>query len=204
MTINPTQVNSEKDYEMITAARRQQNTSGIPTTTPRTRLAGRDQTRPLGGLRKRAICATAAAALAIVPNLAAAASLLDGITGSWSGRGTVTFEGGNSENLSCRSYYTSSGSLLSIAIRCASTSYKTEIRSKLLIANGSLAGDWEERNFNAVGSASGAISGNTIVLRISGAIEGRLVIDQTGSRQSVTIVTNGGGLSSVKIGLSKS
>lgn len=188
---------------MISAALRQKSTTGIPSTTPRTRLAGRNHTRALGGLRKRVTCAVAAAALVIVPNLAAAANLLDGITGTWSGRGTVTFQGGNSEALSCRSYYTTSGSILSLAIRCASTSYKTEIRSKLRIANGSLAGDWEERNFNAVGSASGVISGNTIVLRISGAIEGRLVIDQAGSRQSVTIVTNGGGLSSVKIGLTR-
>jgi hypothetical protein len=155
-------------------------------------------------LRKLAMCGLGAAALAVVPDLAGAASLLDGIAGTWSGRGTVTFEGGNSENLSCRSYYTTSGSVLSLAIRCASTSYKTEIRSKLRIANGSLVGEWEERNFNAVGSASGVISGNTIVLRISGAIEGRLVIDQAGPRQTVTISTNGGGLSSVRIGLTKS
>lgn len=135
---------------------------------------------------------------------ARAASLLDVIAGTWSGRGTVTFDGGKRETLSCRSYYTTSGLALSIAIRCASSSYKTEIRSKLRMANGVLAGGWEERTFNAVGSASGVISGNRIVLRISGAIEGRLVIDQAGSRQSVTISTNGGGLSSVKIGLSKS
>ncbi len=143
------------------------------------------------------------ATLAIAPHSANASSLLDSIAGSWSGRCTVSFEGGNSENLSCRSYYATSGSVLSLAIRCASTSYKTEIRSKLRISNGSLAGEWEERNFNAVGSASGVISGNTIVLRISGAIDGRLVIDQTGSRQSVTITTNGG-LSSVKLGLTRS
>lgn len=160
--------------------------------------------RLLGSWRMRVICGLAAATLAIVPDFASAASLLDGIAGTWSGRGTVSFEGGNSEHLTCRSYYTTSGSVLSLAIRCASTSYKTEIRSKLRIADGSLSGEWEERNFNAVGSASGVISGNTIVLRISGAIAGRLVIDQTGSRQSVTITTKGGGLSSVKIGLTKS
>lgn len=174
------------------------------TATPRTREAGHERTRPLGGWRRRVYCAFVAAALAFVPNLAAAANLLDGISGTWSGRGTVTFQGGNSETLSCRSYYTISGPALSLAIRCASTSYKSEIRSKLRIANGSLAGEWEERNFNAVGSASGEISGNSILLRISGAIEGRLIIDQAGSRQSVTIVTNGGGLASVKIGFTKS
>ena len=67
-----------------------------------------------------------------------------------------------------------------------------------------LTGEWEERNFNATGSASGVLSGNTIVLRISGSIEGRMTIDQVGSRQSIMLSAAAGGLSSVNIGLSKS
>jgi hypothetical protein len=145
-----------------------------------------------------------AATLGCAPDFAGATSVLDGINGSWSGSGRVAFEGGNSESLSCRAYYTTRGAVLSLAIRCASSSYKTELRSKLHIVNGALAGEWEERNFNAVGSATGVLTGNTIALRISGAIEGRLTIDQTGGRQSVTISVNGGGLSSVWIRLSKS
>jgi hypothetical protein len=134
---------------------------------------------------------------------AGAASLFDGMTGTWSGRGKVTFEGGSSEDLSCRAYYSNSGSVLSLAIRCASTSYKTEIRSKLHLSGDALLGEWEERNFNAVGSASGFLSGNTIVLRISGAIDGRMTINQVDARQSVTISSSSGGLSSVHIGLSR-
>lgn len=135
---------------------------------------------------------------------AGAASLLDGLAGTWSGRGKVDFEGGSSEDLTCRAFYSNSGSALSLAIRCASTSYKTEIRSKLHISGSSLSGEWEERNFNAAGSASGSLSGNTIVLRINGTIDGRMTINQVGARQTVTISTNGAGLAAVRIGLSKS
>ncbi len=54
-------------------------------------------------------------------------------SGTWSGKGKVTFEGGNSEALACTAYYVSrdAGAGLGLAIRCASTSYKTEIRSNL-------------------------------------------------------------------------
>lgn len=189
---------------MITVGVREHGASANESAMPGTTLARRHRVRPRRAFAKQAICAFTAATFAFAPDLAGAASLLDGINGSWSGRGRVTFEGGNGENLSCRAYYSTSGAILTLVIRCASPSYKTEIRSKLQIDNGTLTGQWEERNYNAVGSASGVVSGNRIALRISGAIDGHLSIDQTGVRQSVNISTSGSGLSSVKIGFSKS
>lgn len=153
---------------------------------------------------KSSIFAIAVIAAVCSAEAAGAASLVDVLTGTWSGRGQVAFEGGSREDLTCRAFYSNSGSALSIAIRCASTSYKTEIRSKLQLSGNSLSGEWEERNFNAAGSASGSLSGNTILLRIRGAIDGSMTINQVGGRQTVTISTNQGGLSSVRIGLSKS
>lgn len=189
---------------MINAALREQSTESITAAVSPLRPASHDRARLKAALRISAACAIALAGFAFTTARADAASILDSIAGAWTGRGTVTFEGGNSESLTCRAYYTTSGSALSLAIRCASPSYKTEIRSKLHLANGSLAGEWEERNFNAVGSASGNLAGNTIALRISGAINGRLTIDQTGTRQAVTISTSGSGLASVRIGFSRS
>jgi hypothetical protein len=124
--------------------------------------------------------------------------------GTWSGKGKVTFEGGNSEALACTAYYVSrdAGAGLGLAIRCASTSYKTEIRSSLHHANGKVSGAWEERSFNAAGAASGMVSSGRISLQISGAINGSMTIVQAGSNQSVSISTTGGGLSAVSIGLS--
>ena len=127
------------------------------------------------------------------------------LVGTWSGKGKVTFEGGNSEVLACTAYYVSrdAGSGLGLAIRCASTSYKTEIRSKLHHASGRISGEWEERSFNAAGTASGVVSSERISLQISGAINGSMTIVQGGSTQSVSFSMSGGGLSAVSIGLSR-
>ena len=136
---------------------------------------------------------------------AIAGSSFEQLTGTWSGKGKVTFEGGNSEALACTAYYVSrdAGAGLGLAIRCASTSYKTEIRSNLHQANGRISGKWEERSFNAVGTASGVVSSDRISLQIAGSITGSMTIVQVGSKQSVSISTTGAGLSAVSIGLSR-
>ena len=131
--------------------------------------------------------------------------LFQQLSGTWSGKGKLTFAGGSSEALACTAYYLSrdGGAGLGLAIRCASTSYKTEIRSNLHHANGRVAGEWEERSFNAAGKVSGVLSSEQINLQISGAIQGSMTIVQNGSKQSVSIATSGNGLSAVSIGLSK-
>ena len=136
---------------------------------------------------------------------ASAGGPFDLLAGTWSGKGKVTFEGGKTEALACTAYYVSrdAGAGLGLAIRCASTSYKTEIRSNLHHANGRISGEWEERSFNAAGAASGVVSPERISLQISGAINGSMTIVQAGSKQSVSISTSGGGLSAVNIGLSR-
>ena len=134
-----------------------------------------------------------------------AAGPFEQLAGRWSGKGKVTFEGGNSEALACTATYVSreAGAGLGLAIRCASTSYKAEIRSNLRYANGKVSGQWEERNFNAAGDASGVVTPERMNLRITGAITGSMTITQAGSKQSVSISTSGGGLSGVSIGLSR-
>ena len=136
---------------------------------------------------------------------ASAGNPFEQLAGTWSGRGQVTFEGGNTEVLACTAYYVSrdAGAGLGLAIRCASASYKTEIRSNLHHANGKISGEWEERSFNAAGAASGVVTSERICLQISGTINGSMTIVQTGSKQAVSISTNGSGLSSVRIGLSR-
>jgi hypothetical protein len=136
---------------------------------------------------------------------ASAGGPFEQLAGTWSGKGKVTFEGGNSEALACTAYYASrdAGAALGLAIRCASTSYKTEIRSNLHHANGRISGEWEERSFNAAGAASGVVSSERIHLQISGTINGWMTIVQAASKQSVSISMSGSGLSAVSIGLSR-
>jgi hypothetical protein len=91
-----------------------------------------------------------------------------------------------------------------MAIRCQSESTKVEIRSKLSESGGRVSGTWEERTFNASGTASGQISSSKVSLQISGGIRGSMQVSFSPTRQNVSISTSGGGLKSVQISLSRS
>lgn len=148
--------------------------------------------------------ALAAAAMLAGP-AAEAASPFATLQGSWSGGGSIQFEGGQSERLRCTAYYTSSngGNQLGLAIRCASPSNKIEIRGRLDYSGGRVTGVWEERTFNASGTASGQASDSRVSLRLAGAIPGAMNVAVSKGRQSVAISTQGSTLKAVRIGLSR-
>ena len=95
-------------------------------------------------------------------------SPFDTLLGSWGGSGEIRLDKGRKERIKCNAYYTGGGSDLGLAIRCQSDNYKIEIRSKLSYSGGRLSGNWEERTFNASGTASGTASPNKISLAIKG------------------------------------
>lgn len=136
---------------------------------------------------------------------AKAASPFEALQGSWSGGGSIQFDSGQSERLRCNAYYTSSGggAQLGLAIRCASPSNKIEIRGRLSYQGGSVSGTWEERTFNASGTASGSATDNRVSLRLAGAFPGAMNVALSRSRQSVSISTQGSGVRAVRIGLSR-
>ena len=105
--------------------------------------------------------------IASVPGRAAA-SPFDTLLGSWGGTGEIRLDKGRKERIKCNAYYTGGGAQLGLAIRCQSESYKIEIRSKLSYSGGRLSGNWEERTFNATGTASGSASDSNIRLSITG------------------------------------
>lgn len=76
-------------------------------------------------------------------------SPLSKLAGSWNGVGTLRFDGGESERLTCRGYYTikNAGTEMGIALRCASAGAKIELRSQLTFQSGRISGTWEERTF---------------------------------------------------------
>ena len=155
--------------------------------------------------RRLAGAAGLATALLLATSAAQAESPFGALNGTWSGSGTIQFEGGQTERLRCNAYYTSSAGAteLGLAIRCASASNRIEIRGRLAYRSGSVSGNWEERTFNASGTASGQASNNRISLRLAGAIPGSMNVTVSRSRQSVAINTQGGGLRAVRIGLSR-
>lgn len=130
------------------------------------------------------------------------ASPITQLAGSWQGSGAVRFEGGQSERLTCRGYYTAKGAGIAIALRCASSSAMINLRSTLSYNSGYLSGSWEERTFNASGEVSGRAANGSMNLVIHGSgLSGSMSVSFSGSSQSVSISTSGTGLKSVSITL---
>ena len=128
----------------------------------------------------------------------------DTLLGSWRGSGQIELDGGRMEHLKCNAYYTGGGAQLGMAIRCQSETSNVEIRSKLSQSGGRITGTWEERTYNAEGSATGQATSDKMSLQISGGVTGTMSVSHSGSRQSVAIATQGIALKSVTIDLTRS
>jgi hypothetical protein len=149
--------------------------------------------------------ALAALALLLAPVAGAEAGTpFDTLIGSWRGSGQIELDQGRKERLKCNAYYTGGGSQLRMAILCQSESSNVQIRSALSESGGRISGTWEERTFNASGSASGQVSAGKISIAVSGGVTGTMLVSYTSSRQSVAITTQGVALKSVNIDLTRS
>lgn len=138
------------------------------------------------------------------PPAARAATLLDNLLGSWSGSGQIRYDDGGSEGIRCSAYYTGDSERLRLAIRCRSDSTEVEIRGLLTRHGESLTGTWEERTFNAAGEATGRVQGDKMTLSIrGGGFSGSMSVAQAGSKQVVTISTQGIKMRSVNVTLGK-
>jgi hypothetical protein len=143
----------------------------------------------------------------VLPSAAAADNLFSSLSGTWAGAGQIRLEGGSTESLKCRAFYTSKddGAGLGLAIRCASTSNKIELRATLAYSGGKISGKWEERQFNAGGNVTGQASSSRVSLAIEGGgVSGSMTVSVNGGTQSVSILTNGIALKAVNINLSRS
>lgn len=149
------------------------------------------------------LLALAAMTAAALP--ANAAGPFANLGGSWSGGGSASFEGGQTERLRCSAFYNSSsnGNALSLALRCASTSAKIDLRGRLNYSGGTVTGSWEERSYNASGNASGSASNSGMRLRFTGGASGFMSVAATKSGQSVSLTSQGTSLRSVRVSLSR-
>jgi hypothetical protein len=146
--------------------------------------------------------ATAATAATAAPKTAPFAEL----NGAWTGAGQIRLEGGKTERVTCKAYYTpkDAGAAIGIALKCASTSYSIDLRSNLESVNGRVTGSWEERTFNATGNVTGrATNGNVSVAISGGGLSGSMSVSFGGTSQQVSITTSGTALKGVSISLSK-
>ncbi len=134
-----------------------------------------------------------------------AASPFPLLSGSWSGTGLVRFDQDKSEQIVCRAYYTlkAEGVGLTMAIRCASSSYKIEMRAQLNNQGERVTGQWEERTFNAAGNVNGRASDRNLTLAITGAVSGSMSVAVGQAGHKVDIKTSTGGLAGVSINLTR-
>lgn len=134
-----------------------------------------------------------------------AADAFSSMRGTWSGSGQMRLEGGRTESLRCRANYTdrNRGHGLGISLRCASATSKVDLHASLTASGSRLTGNWEEREFNTAGTASGSAHGNEISLSIGGGLDGSMSVTTSGSRQSVSITTRNVALKGIRIALSR-
>lgn len=126
------------------------------------------------------------------------------LAGSWSGAGRLHYTDGRAENIHCSAHYRGGGNELSLAIQCKSDSNPIHIRSKLRIDGGRASGDWEERTFNASGSASGSVSPGSLRLSVSGGgFNGTMTVTYARNAHSVVISTQGIAMSKATINFSR-
>ncbi|CAN0390326.1 unnamed protein product, partial [Phaeothamnion confervicola] len=123
------------------------------------------------------------------PVPARAEGTISNLAGSWSGGGQLRLDDGRTERLSCRANYSprDGGSGLGMSIRCASQSYKIELRSSMRVDSGRVSGTWEERSFNAGGSLSGRSTSGQLSVSFIGSMSGSLSVSYGGSSQRVSI-----------------
>jgi hypothetical protein len=151
-----------------------------------------------------ALALIGAATVSLSANSAAADGGLDALAGAWHGGGTMSFESGTTENISCNGYFKGAGNL-SVVIRCKGTSSNFELRSKLESSGDKVSGSWEERTYNATGDVSGTASAGKLNLQFSGSLTGSLEMSFSSSSQSVSVSvdTKGAGIKGVRVSLNR-
>jgi hypothetical protein len=137
----------------------------------------------------------------------AASTPFAGLSGSWSGGGTVTLSGGANERIRCRAMYVvgNGGNQLQQSLRCASDSFTFELKSDVNHAAGQISGNWTEVTRNVGGRVSGRAAGGKIQALVDGpACAASLALTMQGDRQSVVIRSDSTAVTQVAITLNRS
>lgn len=155
----------------------------------------------------RAVMAAGAAAaiIALWPASAAADSAaVSTLAGTWNGSGRISYTDGSSEAIRCTAYNTGSGNNLKMSIQCKSDKNPIHIRSDLAIEGARATGKWEERTFNASGSASGSVGQSNMQLSVTGGgFNGTMAVTFSRASLSIAITTQGIAMSRASMGLSR-
>jgi len=153
-----------------------------------------------------AACAVGAMMILLVSAGHAEGGPFEGMSGVWSGRGSIELEGGSTENIRCRATYAVSadGQGLNQTLLCASDSYKFELKSNVRAKAGVLSGTWHETSRNVGGSLEGRAGKGQFNVDVSApTFNAKLKLTTRGNRQSV-VISSDGQFKGAKISLSRS
>ena len=137
----------------------------------------------------------------------AAVAPFEGLSGTWSGNGSILFGSGDKERIRCRVNYevAENGNRFQQDLRCASDSYKFEMKSDVASANGYVTGRWSENTRNKHGTISGRIrDGQIEALADTAGFSAFLTLNTRGDRQTVKIQSKSNDVSEVSITLRRS
>ena len=128
----------------------------------------------------------------------------DGLAGKWAGDGSIALTNGTTERMRCDATYAVSGGGgdLDQNLRCASDSYKFDLRIALSDKDGAILGNWNEVSKNVSGGISGRDSRGLIQVTARGqTFTAAVTVATHGNEQSVKIRAQSGDLSQVTITL---
>jgi hypothetical protein len=130
--------------------------------------------------------------------VSAAAGPFAALNGRWSGTGIIRQQGGKTERIRCNANYRPLGSTqheVNVQLSCSSDSYHFDLDSQYQAdESNQITGRWTERSRNIGGTGIGYVRGNRFQIHIeTSAFAATLHMVTRGSRQSVTIDSQGGG-----------
>jgi hypothetical protein len=131
----------------------------------------------------------------IAPSGDAAANIPDpiaGLTGRWSGQGTVIPARGAQENLQCIVTYlgNENGTQVRQNLRCKSANYKLDTATHLLIMGNQVIGRWVDKVYSLGGTISGTVTPDGIDVLLSGQFfTAKMTIAATSQCKQSVIVT---------------
>jgi len=131
----------------------------------------------------------------------------ESLEGSWSGSGTIRMSNGARERIRCRAVYAvpDGGNTVQQDLRCASDSYRFDLRSDVTSQGGAISGRFLETSRNVGGNLSGRASPGLIQARAEGAgFSASLAVSTRGNQQSVTITAPAAEVQEVSITMRKS
>src|SRR5215207_5895493 len=161
-------------------------------------------------IRSKVLTALLIAVAGAFPTFAASAqdaTLFAGLSGSWSGSGTVRLQNGTTERLRCDASYklAPSGGTLRQDLRCKSDSYKVDLKTTVINQGGAISGTWVESVKSVEGRISGQATPGQIRARAQApGITVTLSVATKGDQQTISLRSQGDDSTQVSIVLRRS